>query len=230
MKTGSKQNLSVLCCQSPKPTSKEWKPVATYTTSLKFSRSEAYLEGMKTWDINLIMVACIWVRSLPRRNENVLYVDLMGCISTCPKPTSKEWKLPFILPVYSLPNRSEAYLEGMKTMVHRNLFHIHSPSEAYLEGMKTARPRERPPFFHLRSEAYLEGMKTMNVWTHVHIINCPKPTSKEWKHHFAIERFFCHFIVRSLPRRNENFKLILIPFICRSSPKPTSKEWKQYTW
>jgi len=54
-------------------------------------------------------------------------------------------------------------------------------SEAYLEGMKTS----IPPLYmrtHAQSEAYLEGMKTCFFDAHVLIV----------------------FVVRSLPRRNEN--------------------------
>jgi len=63
------------------------------------------------------------VRSLPRRNENV-----SGSSSHCPNA-----------------NRSEAYLEGMKTALYLPLLlRLCIPSEAYLEGMKTTLGKGSP--------------------------------------------------------------------------------------
>jgi len=123
-----------------------------------------------------------FVRSLPRRNENLCCAALSG---------------------FSFS--SEAYLEGMKTQGRpKNRYQTErvrslprrnenaqtttrstnpiTESEAYLEGMKTwrsATERARGG----GSEAYLEGMKT----------SCEPSTSLTF-----------HW-VRSLPRRNENY-------------------------
>ena len=52
-------------------------------------------------------------------------------------------------------------------------------SEAYLEGMKTLLQEAVTPLSH-KSEAYLEGMKTGGVETCRWLYpRCPKPTSKE---------------------------------------------------
>jgi len=82
----------------------------------------------------------------------------------------------------SLPRRnekSEAYLEGMKTAHVIFWFCVLCPSEAYLEGMKT----DKVLVLHgvvRESEAYLEGMKTctMLLCAFTNYVR-PKPTSKE---------------------------------------------------
>ena len=129
----------------------------------------------------MLFVLDIFVRSLPRRNENYAahiflsfqkmseaYLEGMKTVFACCRKKAKK--------------KSEAYLEGMKTTMckcfrptrklvrslpRRNensyvftiLYILHPPSEAYLEGMKTAFRDDR--FAPEReSEAYLEGMKT----------------------------------------------------------------------
>ena len=56
--------------ESPKPTSKEWKPILTENGMIASNPSEAYLEGMKTACTASNAAARFPVRSLPRRNEN----------------------------------------------------------------------------------------------------------------------------------------------------------------
>jgi len=100
----------------PKPTSKEWKRVSIAYLEGEEPRSEAYLEGMKTWGRGT-------VQSQSRRG---------------PKPTSKEWKLSksllyilSIISVRSLPRRNENRFRRLR------LVRFLRWSEAYLEGMKT---------------------------------------------------------------------------------------------
>jgi len=110
---------------------------------------------MKT---SLLSCRCsfLLVRSLPRRNENQLF-----------------------LPRASVSLKSEAYLEGMKTCLYTNLYSAFLVSEAYLEGMKTCSWNVNFACVPM-SEAYLEGMKTfVHTYSSLLPVHRPKPTSKE---------------------------------------------------
>ncbi len=99
---------------------------------------------------------------------------------------------------------SEAYLEGMKTLHCVFACCRKKRSEAYLEGMKTKLGGLVFFFLMGKSEAYLEGMKT-NILTGMKSVPYmvrSLPRRNENGFRIYVLSNFHH--VRSLPRRNEN--------------------------
>ena len=169
----------------PKPTSKEWKLSKSLLYILSIISSEAYLEGMKT-------CFCYLIR----------YVNCM-----CPKPTSKEWKLPFLMPVYFLPNRPKPTSKEWKRGGWRiKSERLYSPKPTSKEW-KLVRPRI---FLFLIScpKPTSKEWKLPRTAIERDVQQSPKPTSKEWKLQSKTPVCFRGIWVRSLPRRNENSKIL----------------------
>ena len=90
--------------------------------------SEAYLEGMKTERLSPLFIISPFVRSLPRRNENPLFIISPFCI-TCVRSLPRRNENLIYLIIASFFVKSEAYLEGMKTLsiCSENAFSSSSP-------------------------------------------------------------------------------------------------------
>jgi len=203
MKTTILPNELRFMSSCPKPTSKEWKPFRKRSIDIKRSVRSLPRRNENTCCFNNRRRLEVMVRSLPRRNENESTPWLQPEGSWSPKPTSKEWKLPWprcqiVIPKCPKPTSKEWKLVWADRFGDR--VHVRSlPRRNENRSLKS---------FQLKS--------------------CSVRSLPRRNENLFLILFHTTYYtyVRSLPRRNENYRFWLVAVVRTASPKPTSKEWK----